>query len=35
MVKHADMTNKFKMASVKPEINVSTFVDGISKLLYA
>jgi len=33
-VTHADITQKFKMAAVKPEIHVSTFVHGISKLLY-
>jgi len=33
MVTHADITQKFKMASVKPEIHVSTFEHGISKLL--
>jgi len=34
MVTHADITKKFKMASVKLEIHVSTFVHGVSKLLY-
>jgi len=34
MVTHADITQKFKMAVVKPEIHVSTFVHGLSKLLY-
>jgi len=34
MVTHADTTQKFKMAAVKPEIHVSTFVHGISNLLY-
>jgi len=29
---HADITQKCKM--VKPEIHVSTFVHGLSKLLY-
>jgi len=31
---HADITQKFQMVAVKPEIHVSTFVHGISKLLY-
>jgi len=34
MVTHADITQKFKMVEVKPEIHVSLFVHGISKLLY-
>jgi len=34
MVAHADIPKKFKMAAVKPEIHVSIFVHGISKLLY-
>jgi len=34
MVTHIDITQKFKMAVVKPEIHVSTFVHRISKLLY-
>jgi len=34
MVTHADITQKFKMEANKPEIHVSTFVHGISKLLY-
>jgi len=34
MVPHADITQKFKMTVVKPEIHVSTFVHGIFKLLY-
>jgi len=34
MVTHVDITQKFKMAVVKPEIHVSTFVHGISKLLH-
>jgi len=34
MVTHANITHKFKMAEVKPEINEFTFVHGISKLLY-
>jgi len=34
MVTHADITQKFKMAAVKPEIHVSTFLHGISKLLH-
>jgi len=29
MVTHADITKKFKMAVVKPEIRVSTFVHGL------
>jgi len=33
MVTHADTTQKFKMAAVKPEIHGSTIVHGISKLL--
>jgi len=33
-VTHVDITQKFKMAAVKPEIHVYTFVHGISKLLY-
>jgi len=33
MVTHADITNKFKMAAVKPGIHVSTIVHGISELL--
>jgi len=32
MITHADITPKFKMVAVKPEIHVSTFVHGISKL---
>jgi len=34
MVTHADITKKFKMAAIKPEIHVSTFVHGISKFLH-
>jgi len=34
MVTHADISQKFKIAAVKPEIHVSTFVHGKSKLLY-
>jgi len=34
MVTHANITQKFKMAAVKREIHVSTFVHGKSKLLY-
>jgi len=34
MATHADITQKFKKALVKPEIHVSTFVNGLSKLLY-
>jgi len=34
MAAHADITQKFKMAAVKSEIHVSTFVHGVSKLLY-
>jgi len=34
MVTHVDITQKFKMAAVKPEIHLSTFAHGISKLLY-
>jgi len=34
MVTHTDITKKFKMGAVKPEIHVSTFVHGISKLPY-
>jgi len=34
VVTHADITQKFKMVAVKPEIHLSTFVHGISKLLY-
>jgi len=29
-----DITQKFKIAAVKPEIHVSTFVHGISRFLY-
>jgi len=34
MVTNADITKNFKMAAVKPEIHVSTFVYRISKHLY-
>jgi len=34
MLTHADITMKFKIAAVKPGIHVSTFVHGISMLLY-
>jgi len=34
MVTHADITQKFKMAAVKPEIHASTFIHEIAKLLY-
>jgi len=34
MVTHVGITQKFKMAAVKPEIHLSTFVHGIYKLLY-
>jgi len=30
MVTHADITHKFKMAVVKPELHISKFVHGIS-----
>jgi len=33
MVINADITPKLKMMAVKPEIHVSTFKHGISKLL--
>jgi len=33
MVTHADITRKFKMTAVKPEIQASTFVNGISTFL--
>jgi len=35
MVTHADITQKFKMAEVKPEMYVSTFVHGKSISFYA
>jgi len=34
MVTHADFTQKFNMTAVRPEIQVSKFEHGISKLLY-
>jgi len=34
MVTHADITKKFKMAAVKPELQVSTYVHEIFKFLY-
>jgi len=34
MLAHADVTQKFKITAVKPEMHVSTFLHGISELLY-
>ena len=34
MVTHTDIAQKLKMAAVKPEIHVYTFIHGIAELLY-